>query len=416
MAPIPDVDVVVVGARPAGAATAMLLARAGLRVVALERAAGGTDTVSTHALMRGGVLQLARWGLLDQIVDAGTPPVRTTVYTYAGRRREIAIKPLHGVDALYAPRRTLLDPVLADAARRAGTDVRYRTRATGLIWERGRVVGVRALGPAGAFEVGSRLVIGADGIRSMVARQSGAATTRQARSHSAVTYGYWAHVPTDGYEWTFHPGACTGAIPTGEGLVCVFAAGTPDRIGRGGPGVIRSVAAEADPSLAGRLERGTAPTSTRTWPGVPGFLRAAHGPGWALVGDAGYFKDPVVAHGLTDALRDAELLARAVIAGLGAGGLTDALADYQATRDRLSIPLFETADRIASQQWDESEIDDLARRISSATSAEVELLAGLDAPPPRPSSRRAAAGRSSVAEGRGAVADPLPELDGAAQL
>src|SRR5690606_34546608 len=122
-----------------------------------------------------------------------------------------------------------------------------------------------------------------------------------------------------------------------------------------------------------------APRSTRTWPGVPGYLRAAHGPGWALVGDAGYFKDPVVAHGLTDALRDAELLARAVIAGFDSDpALAGALADYEATRDRLSIPLFETADRIASQEWDEEEIDDLARRISSATAAEVELLAGLD--------------------------------------
>jgi 2-polyprenyl-6-methoxyphenol hydroxylase-like FAD-dependent oxidoreductase len=381
--PTPLHDVIVVGARPAGAATAMLLARAGLRVAVLERSARATDTTSTHALMRGGVLQLARWGVLDRIVDAGTPPVRSTVYNYGGARRRIAIRPAYGVDALYAPRRTLLDPVLADAAREAGADVRYGTPVTGLIWDRGRVVGVRT-GRAGASSLGelrARLIVGADGIRSIVARKTEARTTAVGRWRSAVTYGYWANVAADGYEWTFHRDACTGAIPTGDGLVCVFASGTPRRIGRGGVEVIRSVAATADPTLAERLADGDAPNATRTWPGTTGFLRRAHGPGWALVGDAGYFKDPIVAHGITDALRDAELLARAVTSGIDdERGLAAALAEYQSTRDDLSRPLLETADRIASQRWDDAELDDLVRRISSATAAEVELLAGLDQP------------------------------------
>src|SRR5690606_19069527 len=140
------------------------LARAGLRVVALDRAAPGTDTLSTHALMRGGVLQLARWGLLDRIIAAGTPPVRTTTYDYGGARRVIAIRPAHGVDALYAPRRTLLDPVLVDAAREAGADVRHSTRVAGLLWDDGRVVGVRTTGPEGGLDLRAPLVVGADGI------------------------------------------------------------------------------------------------------------------------------------------------------------------------------------------------------------------------------------------------------------
>jgi flavin-dependent dehydrogenase len=143
--------------------------------------------------------------------------------------------------------------------------------------------------------------------------------------------------------------------------------------------VIRSVVASADPSLAERLERAEPPVATRFWSGTPGFLRPAHGPGWALVGDAGYFKDPLVAHGLTDAVRDAELLARAVIAGIDCErSLAAALADYEATRDHLSLPLFETADRIASQEWDDAELDDLLHRVSSVTAAEVDMLAGLD--------------------------------------
>jgi flavin-dependent dehydrogenase len=379
---IHDYDAIVVGARPAGAATAMLLARSGRRVLILERSGPGTDTVSTHTLMRGGVLQLARWGVLDRIADAGTPPVRRTVYNYGGARREIAIKPAHGVDALYAPRRTLLDPVLAEAAAEAGAEIRYRSRVSGLVWERGRVAGVRAVTRGDTRELRAPLVIGADGIRSIVAHHTGAPIRHRGRWCTAVTYGYWAGLAADAFEWTFHPDACTGVIPTGDGLACVFACARLERIGRGGPGAIRSVAASADVDLAVRLERAGDPLLTRTWPGTVGFLRAAHGPGWALVGDAGYFKDPVVAHGLTDALRDAELLARAVIDGIddGPDGLHDALAGYEATRDRLSLPLFETADRIASQEWDDDEIDDLVRRISSATSAEVELLAALDQP------------------------------------
>jgi flavin-dependent dehydrogenase len=185
----------------------------------------------------------------------------------------------------------------------------------------------------------------------------------------------------DGYEWAFRPDACTGAIPTGDGRVCVCAGGRPATIGHGGVDVIRRLVSHADPALAERLERATAPTSTRTWRGAHGFLRASHGPGWALVGDAGSFKDPIVAHGITDAVRDAELLARAIIAGFESDGeLSDALAEYETVRNRLSLPLFETADRMASNEWDDTEIDDLVRRISSLTTVEVELLAGLDEP------------------------------------
>src|SRR5215211_8358862 len=109
-------DAVVVGARAAGAATAMLVARAGLRVLVVDRSRYGADTLSTHALMRGGVVQLHRWGLLDRIIEAGTPAVRRTTFRYGGDEVAVQIKPSHGVDALYAPRRTILDPVLVDAA------------------------------------------------------------------------------------------------------------------------------------------------------------------------------------------------------------------------------------------------------------------------------------------------------------
>ena len=85
--PRPSYDVIVVGGRVAGASTAMLLARAGARVLLLERGRYGTDTLSTHGLMRAGVLQLSRWGLLDRLAAAGTPPVRSTTFRIAGDDR-----------------------------------------------------------------------------------------------------------------------------------------------------------------------------------------------------------------------------------------------------------------------------------------------------------------------------------------
>lgn len=373
-------DVVIVGGRAAGAATALLLARRGLRVLALERSAIGSDSLSTHALMRGGVLQLHRWGLLDTLIAAGTPPVRQTRFTYDHEHIDISIKPSHGVDALYAPRRTLLDPTLAAAATEAGAVIRHRHTVTDLLWRRDRVVGVRVRHPDGATQdITAELVIGADGINSRVAHLVGADVRRRGRHAAAVTYGYFSDLETTGYEWVFRPNACSGVIPTNDRQACVFASARPDRIGRGGLGVIHELVAEGDPALAERLAAATGPAGTRTWGGHPGFLRRSHGPGWALVGDAGYFKDPIAAHGLTDALRDAELLARAVIAGFGTDtSMAESLGLYEQVRDELSIPLFDIVDRIAANDWDDTQIGDLLRELSSSMVDEVETLAALD--------------------------------------
>jgi flavin-dependent dehydrogenase len=378
----PRYDVVVVGARAAGAATAMLVARAGLRVLVVDRSRYGADTLSTHALMRGGVLQLHRWGLLDRIVDAGTPAVRRTTFRYASDEIVISIKPSLGVDALYAPRRTVLDPVLVDAATAAGAEVRYGMTVTGVHRNRqGRVTGIVGRDEAGRpIAVDAGLVVGADGLRSTIAQQVDAAVERTGTGAFAVAYAYWSGVETDGYEWIFRPNACAGVIPTNDGLSCVFAAASPERIGRGGNHVFESVLQQASPATAARVLAGTRHAGLRTFAGHPGFVRRAWGPGWALVGDAGYWKDPISAHGVTDALRDAELLARAVVsAASGEVPEREALADYQATRDRLSLPLFTVVDTIARQRWTDAEIGGLLLRLSSAMADEVDALAAFDA-------------------------------------
>jgi 2-polyprenyl-6-methoxyphenol hydroxylase-like FAD-dependent oxidoreductase len=140
--------------------------------------------------------------------------------------------------------------------------------------------------------------------------------------------------------------------------------------------VLESVLADACPDTAARVRAASAPPGVRTFTGQPGFLRHAWGPGWALVGDAGYWKDPLTAHGLTDALRDAELLARAVIAAMS-GDMSEAaaFAEYQATRNRLSLPLFDVTDAIASQRWTDAEIGPLLLELSAAMAGEVDVLA-----------------------------------------
>jgi flavin-dependent dehydrogenase len=373
-------DVIVVGARTAGVATAMLLARHDLRTLLLDYGSLGSDTIASHALMRGGVLQLSRWGLLDDVIAAGTPPVRRTSLRYGDENVVISVKPSHGVDALYAPRRTVLDPLLLHAAIDAGVEVHHLTAVTDVIKRHGRVAGVRATTADGwLVDLGARLVIGADGIRSTIAQRVGAKFCRTAAHTSASTYAYWSELDTDGYESAFRPNACSGVIPTNHGQACVYVSATPERIGRGGIAVIHDVVAEGAPELAERLRRAPAPRGTRTRSGHRGGIRQSHGPGWALVGDAGYFADPIGVHGLTDALRDAELLARAVVDGLDDGSsLDDALAHYQSTRDRLGIPLFDVVDRIASHAWDDAEIAHLLLQLSSALADEVETLAALE--------------------------------------
>jgi 2-polyprenyl-6-methoxyphenol hydroxylase-like FAD-dependent oxidoreductase len=374
-------DVVVVGARVAGASTALLLARAGLRVLCVDRARFGSDTLSTHALMRAGTVQLYRWGLLDDIVAAGTPPVRRTVFHYGDEDLSVSIRPAAGVDALYAPRRTLIDSVIGEAAGAAGATVRFGTTVTGLVRDAdGRVTGVTTRDRDGSVRTErAGLVVGADGRQSFVASAVGAATELRGVAGSAFVYGYWADLPVEGYEWFYRPGMSAGAIPTNDGLTCVFVGAPPrrlDRLVRGG-GSEHAVDALAG-SLGPRLAAARRVGGLRYVRALGAHLRRSWGPGWALVGDSGYWKDPLSTHGMTDALRDAELLSRAVTAAPTPGGdQLDALAQYQVVRDELARPLLEVTEHIASYRWNLVEVRRLLMTLASTMTDELELLAGL---------------------------------------
>ena len=372
-------DVVVVGARVAGASTALLLARAGLSVLVVDRSADGADTTSTHALMRPGLMQLHRWGVLERVVAAGTPPIRRTSFHYGGDAVEVPIRARDGVDALYAPRRTVLDPILANAAAEAGAHVAHGVVVDGLVRAAsGRVSGVRLTDAAGRpRSVEANLVIGADGLRSAVARDASAAVSREGRHRALLVYGHWRGVALDGTHWYFGQDRAAGAIPTNDGQACVFVAMRPERYGAPTARELETLFAETlrdtDPALARMVSEAKRDGKLHPFPGQPGFVRQPWGPGWALVGDAGCFKDPLTAHGMTDALRDAELLAQAVVAG------TDqAFTAYQAARDAFAVEFLDLSDEIASFDWSLERVQILHHQLSRLMGREEDLVRSLD--------------------------------------
>jgi flavin-dependent dehydrogenase len=297
---------------------------------------------------------------------------------------QVSIRPSRGVDALYAPRRHVIDRILVDAAAEAGAEIHHGVTVTGLLnGPDGRVAGVRGTGRDGTEHVlRSRITIGADGIRSVVADQVAAPVERAGEVGGAVLYRYHADFCVAGYEWAYGPGGAAGMIPTNDGRTCVFVSTTPERMRaarrEGGEAAFESLFGAAAPDHLPRLHMSTPTGRLHGWAGVPGFVRRSWGPGWALVGDAGYFKDPITVHGMTDALRDAELLANAVVeAASGLWPESLALSAYQRQRDALSRRLFETTEEIAGYAWDMTRIRKLLREVSSAMTDEVEALEAL---------------------------------------
>jgi flavin-dependent dehydrogenase len=373
----PRYDAVIIGGRCAGAATALLLARSGAKVLMVDRQTYGSDTLSTHALMRGAVLQLTRWGLIPDITAAGTPAIRSTTFHYGSEAIQVAIKPAHGVECLFAPRRTVLDRLLVDAAREAGAEVRHGVVLSELLFASdGRVIGVSLKDAGGStMTVRSDIVIGADGRQSTVAQLVRARAYVEGSNASGIVFGYFENLPQDGLHWYFAENVAAGVIPTNTGH-CVFAAVPAQRFSATFRGEIRrgflQVLDASSPELRADVERGTLIGRLRGFGGAPGYLRQCHGAGWALVGDAGYFKDPLTAHGITDALRDADLLSRTIVAGG-----TRALAAYQRDRDALSLPFLRITDAIASFAWDLHQVKQLHADLSAAMKAETNHVAGL---------------------------------------
>lgn len=378
-----DHDVVIVGARCAGAATAMLLARLGHDVAVLDRATFPSDTLSTHAIARGGMVQLSRWGLLDAVDATGAPRIHTVSFHLPdGSTLGRVVKDRAGVDHLSAPRRYVLDGILQDAA--AGAGARIEGEATFLATTRdrsGRVSGVTVRGSDGATRhVRARFVVGADGLRSRVARDVGAATIDERPSHTATRYAYVGGLDATGFEFHIGERRFAGVFPThgGEANVWVIApaedTGAADGDRRA---AFLALLESASPALAERVRGARLASPVRGAVRYPNYVRAAAGPGWALVGDAGYHRDPITGHGITDAFRDAELLARQLDRALtGVADEHDALARYADERHRLLAPIFDVTCRLAALPAVD-EFVALQKHLSALIEEEATALAAL---------------------------------------
>jgi flavin-dependent dehydrogenase len=361
----------------------MLLARAGLSVLAVERSGLGADTLSTHALTKPAVLQLSRWGVLDAVRHAGTPRVDAVSYHYGDEQVDVPIRPDGDVDGLYAPRRRVLDRILVEAAIHAGATVAHRTNVVDLITDgRHRVAGVIVNRHGTTTSVRSRLVIGADGAHSFVARRVGAPIEQRAHTSSATIYTYVPGLPDHAYRNYFRPSMAAGLIPTNDGAANVWVAVGSRHFRRDAradvAGFFHDRLRRADPALAARVARHHA-GGFRSFGGIPGFTRRAWGAGWALVGDAVYFKDPVSAHGMTDALIGAELLARSVIAIFDGSDETEALTRYSTERSSLAAPMMRAVAELATYRWEPARVQHLHLEMNQAMRREWRTLRSLDA-------------------------------------
>ena len=349
MRAMPDYDVIVVGARCAGSPTAMLLARAGRRVLLVDRSTFPSDKLSTHYIQPPGVAQLEKWGLLDQVVATGAPPIKDFIVHV--NCVQVPVPPMEGV--AYCPRRYLLDNILLEAARAAGAEVRTGFLVEEVLKDGGTVIGIRGRardGETASFT--AHYVVGAEGHHSLVADAVGAPKYREVEALTGGYYSYFSGLEMQAAEVFVSEAGGVLAFPTNNGQVCI-AAGKP-------VADFHAYRADIDTTFleivtAGNLqfaERVRAAKREERWMGtadVPNFFRKPWGPGWGLVGDAGYMKDPVTGFGITDAFRDAELLANALNVALSSPAEAEAaLAGYQEQRDAAALPVYEMTIMMAS--------------------------------------------------------------------
>ena len=348
-------DAVVVGSRCAGSATAIALARAGRRVVALDRASFPADTISTHLLWPGGVAELQALGALERVREIGAPPLPQALAGAGDITVRGTYTSVDGIDYALCVRRPRLDAALVATARAAGAEVRERARVTGLVTDAGRVTGVRWRdGDGDEHDLRAPLVVGADGRRSTVARLVGADRPHRARaSGRACFYGYWEDGRPDwratAAQW--REGAELGtAFPCDDNLLLVLLQPPLERVAefRADLAGAYERTAAAIPGLDARLAGCRLTTKVRAATDIESYFRRSSGPGWALAGDAGHFKDPVTAQGIRDALRYGRALGEAAAPVLDDPQRLDAaVAHWERQRDRDCLEVYQWTNIVA---------------------------------------------------------------------
>jgi 2-polyprenyl-6-methoxyphenol hydroxylase-like FAD-dependent oxidoreductase len=379
-------DAIVVGARCAGSPVAMLLARKGYRVLVVDRATFPSDTVSTHLIHAPGVAALQRWGLLDEVTASGCPAIPTYSFDFGPFTLTGTARGENRVTTAYAPRRTVLDKILVDAASGAGADVREGFGVDEVIVEDGMVVGIRGHGADGRSIVErARVVVGADGRHSRVAAAVGAEHYNDKPMLQWSYYSYWSGLPANGMETFIRPDRGWALIPTNDDLT-LLVVGWPYAEA---PAYRADVEAnylktlELVPAVAARVRAATR-VDRFTGGSVANYFRRPFGPGWVLVGDAGYNKDPITAQGIGDAFHDAERGAAALDDFFsGRQPFAAAMSAYHQERDVRALPIYEFTTQMATLAPPPPEMQQFLGAVfgnQEATDAFISVVAGTMSP------------------------------------
>jgi flavin-dependent dehydrogenase len=347
-------DAIVIGARCAGAVTAMLLALQDHRVLLVDRASFPSDVRQGHFIHRHGPKRLADWGLLERVVGTNCPPLTTHLSDFGDFPligRDIRIG---NVAWAYAPRRRQLDQVLVEAAIEAGVEFRPNFLVESCLWDGDRVKGIRGRDHRQHISIMEKalITIGADGRNSTLARLVGAPSYDETPALTCWYFSYWSGVPSEGFEWYMRTNRVIFAFRTNDNLFAIFI-GWPIS-------EFSSVKADIEcqfmnvvdliPGFAERVRSGRREERFYGAADLPNFLRRPFGPGWALVGDAGCHKDPMMANGICDALRDADFLSSAIHEGLaGLRPLDETLMRYERQRNEATMAQYR--DNIAAARF-----------------------------------------------------------------
>jgi 2-polyprenyl-6-methoxyphenol hydroxylase-like FAD-dependent oxidoreductase len=319
----------------------MLLARKGYRVLVVDRATFPSDTVSTHVVQPLGVAALARWGLLDRLTATGCPPIHTYAFDFG----PVTISGAPGTTeapVAYCPRRIVLDKLLVDAAAEAGAEIREGFTVDKVLVEDGRVVGITGRSREGQT-VTERATVVADVVQTE--------RYREKPPLLAAYYSYWSGLPNNGrFEIYVRPQRGFGVAPTHDGLTLIvggwpyseFAANKDDVEGH----FLKGLALV--PEFAERM-RGAKREARFAGATLPNYFRKPYGPGWVLVGDAGYIKDSITAQGISDAFGDAERCVTALDESLtGARTFDEVMGEYQRVRDEHALGMYEFTCQLAT--------------------------------------------------------------------
>jgi flavin-dependent dehydrogenase len=329
----------------------MLLARQGYNVLMVDKSPFPSDIMSTHFIHRPGIARLQLWGLLDEVIASNCPPIENVDFRVNGEPM-VGPPPPPGSLPAYCPRRKVLDPILANAAVKAGVEFRDRFSVKEVLLDNGKVVGIRGAQQGGAeVTEQAHVVIGADGMHSIVARAVDAPEYNTRPSMSFGYYNYWSNVESPAAEIHFTDMGGVICFPTNDEMACIAVGGPTELFEEFRKDIDGNYAQIIGyvPELQARMKNAKAEERYIGTNDQRNFFRKPFGPGWALVGDAGYHRDFVTGLGITDAFRDAELLANTLDDGFsGRRVLDESLAEYESTRNEIAGPLYDLTCQLVS--------------------------------------------------------------------